>query len=109
MNCREAEKRIYLYNELSPSEREETDAHLRTCSACRNIMEEVTRARNFVRTAPPAPALSDPARMTRRILDALPQSKPQRSRSLVYWSPGTALRYAMSGVSLFLIFTFVSE
>ncbi len=112
MNCRDAEKRIYLYRELSASEREETDAHVRACSACRRIMEGVTLARNIARTASPPPALPDPARMTAEILSALPQSQQKTSSAFMpffSWSPGNRLRYGMATISLFLIFTFVSE
>lgn len=109
MNCREAEKRIYLYDELSSAEREETDVHLRGCAACSRIMEAVTLTRGVSRTVAPSHVLSDPARMTARIMNALPQKRPQASRTSIYWSPGNALRYGMAGVSLLLIFTFVSE
>lgn len=51
MSCREYEKYgiLALYDELSDSERERMEAHMNTCSSCREMREKDLRLREHIR------------------------------------------------------------
>jgi anti-sigma factor RsiW len=113
MNCREAEKYIYLYAELDPREREETDRHVANCAKCRQLLDAVGAQRNFIGAAfQVTPELADASRMTRSVMEAI--CKQQREK--VSW-PGflmaipslQVLRYSMAVISFLLVVTFFSE
>ncbi|HET9487278.1 MAG TPA: zf-HC2 domain-containing protein [Chryseosolibacter sp.] len=115
MNCNEVERRIYLYGELTPREREETDAHITTCATCGKISERVHRERQMLREmllAPP-PVMA-PSRITDRVMRAVEKTREERENltlltflsTLIFARP---LRYAMAAFSLLLVGVFVNE
>lgn len=111
MNCSEAEKRIYIYTELSALERSETDAHIKTCASCKETLDRVIFGRALARSFSP-PALDNAGAMTRRILDAVnPQRGPKTLAFPRIALPGFAisLRYAMATLSLCLLAAFFAE
>jgi hypothetical protein len=111
MNCREAEERIYLYEELSPREREQTDLHIKTCAACKQISDRAKTLREMT-AATAKPVLPDSAAMTRRIMSVVQQKVPGRAMTLgkFFQVPYiNALRYSMAALSLLLLFSFVQE
>ena len=111
MNCREAEKYVYLYAELNPREREKTDRHISTCAACRELMETANAERNMIRPAARiSRPLQDASRMTRRIMDAV-QTQQKRSvfDEFVAEPSVNLLRYSMVAISLFIVTVFASE
>lgn len=111
MNCREAEKRIYIYTELSPRERKETDIHIQSCASCKAVLEHVTSARSIAMSSS-TPPLVNPGDMTRRIMNAVHTSHPNRSFSfprfgLLRFNNG--LRYGMAALSFCLLVSFFAE
>lgn len=113
MNCREAEKHIYLYGELSPREREETDRHIDTCAGCSRLLEAVkTRRHMIIAASQVPPELPDASAMTRSILEAVRvrQRKKQTVFNIILPEPSLKLlRYGMAMVSLLLVVMFVTE
>lgn len=113
MNCREAEKRIYLYKELTEIERQEVDQHLKSCSGCNQAFDRMKSLQTILNTQKAdIPPLPNEAAMTRRILEAV--SKVQKEKSSVlrtFFSVPIIkpLRYGMAGLSLLLILTFLGE
>jgi anti-sigma factor RsiW len=85
MNCGEMERSLeaYLDGELHEQDRAEADAHLVTCSACRQLADTQVRARAMIRAklwaamGPRAPAGRAPEALRERIAAALAhQNKP---------------------------------
>lgn len=110
MRCSEAERRIYLYNELSVSEKNETDVHLESCSSCQQLQERVNTMRKVV-AARDVPTMSSHAQMTRRIMDAVLEMDRRRideqaERASPFF---LRLRYAMASLSIFLVVFFATE
>ena len=111
MNCSEAEKRIYIYTELSAPERGEIDLHIHACASCKEALDRVIFGRALARSFSP-PALDNAGAMTRRIMDAV--NSQARRKTLAFPRialPGFAnsLRYAMATLSLCLLATFFAE
>jgi hypothetical protein len=111
MNCREAERRIYLYTELSSREREQTDLHIDKCVACKQLSDRAKTLRELTSaTATPEPP--DPAAMTRRIMNAVQESTHRRTLTLPEFLRVpyvNAVRYGMAALSLLLVFSFEQE
>lgn len=113
MNCSEIEKQIYCYRELDDRERAETDQHLESCDACREIMENVNTTTGVVEAWRKATStLVHEARMTSRIMEAV---RKAQTRGASAWRPFLRLqeirsmRLAMAAVSLFLVVSFLGE
>jgi hypothetical protein len=113
MNCSEAERRIYLYRELTEGEREETRLHLETCASCSQLMERTREMQRVMRSKYPDPPMVDKSLLTRRIMNAVEKLQKKKSSSVfrgLFAEPfHNPLRYAMAALSLFLIVAFVSE
>lgn len=113
MNCREAEKNIYLYTELNLHEREEIARHVETCAPCSRLLEAVKTQRSMISAAAQVvPRLPDASRMTQSIMEAIHES--QRRKQSVFnvnlpMSPVNVLRYSMAVLSFLLIVTFATE
>ena len=110
MKCSEAERRIYLYDELSVSEKNQTDVHLENCSSCQHLLERVNTMRKVV-TAQDVPPMSNHAQMTRRIMDAVLETGRRRiddqaERASPFF---LRLRYVMAALSISLIVFFAGE
>lgn len=113
MNCSESEKNIYVYNELTAHEREETDHHVKTCASCRRIMERVSILHNVMKSHQShTPSMTNHAQMTHRIMDALNKVRGKR-KSPWYWFAFdlnvNAVRSGMAVLSLLLVVTFIGE
>lgn len=112
MNCRRIEKQIYLYNELSPPDRNAVDDHVDNCTACRQVLENAKAVATLNSCLAGVPPLSDESAMTQRIMSAVYDTKKEKSSVFsLLGSTGTLtpLRYAMTALSLFLVVHFVDE
>lgn len=113
MNCARAEKRIYLYQELTAEEQTETDLHIATCASCRAMMERITRERSLfekIRQLPPP--VVDHSEITRRVMSEVLKTRDTKRRVSYFMSlmpSGRPVRYAMTALSLLLVVTFASE
>lgn len=113
MNCREAEKYIYLYTELDLREREEIARHVETCAPCSRLLEAVKTQRSMITAAAQVvPRLPDASRMTQSIMEVV-HDRQRKKKSLfnitLQMSPVNVLRYSMAMISFLLIVTFVTE
>lgn len=110
MNCSDAERRIYLYQELTPVQRDETDRHMVSCASCQRLMAKVNDERKILNHILHAPHALPDAGITNRVISTVHEIQQKRT------SPGPSLklvyapvRYAMALISLFLVVTFVNE
>lgn len=111
MNCSGFEENIYLYEELTPSQRKDLDDHSTTCMACKKLADEVFQSRVLIKKiSAQRPEAHNTRQLTQRIMNAIEKEKR------VPWLDGIAsyldsyfVRYAFSAVSLFLISLFVYE
>lgn len=113
MKCSEFERRIYLYRELTPQEREETDLHLETCQACRMVKEALNNVERITALHRNQTSARTPeARMTDRVMSAIRNSKENNAGWLDKMLQGSILssaRYGMAAVSLTLTVLFIIE
>lgn len=113
MKCPEFEKRICLYDELTPRERNETDEHLKNCIQCTQLMERMDLMRKVVSVhRSDSPTLPNHAAMTRRIMSSVEQMQ-HKKRATVTQMLRTLmlapLRYQMAIFSILLVVFFVRE
>lgn len=113
MNCRQAERRIYLYTELSVREKEQTNRHISACAQCARLFETVKAQRIMVvRASRLTPELPDVMRMTRSIMESI-QERQHRKQGLLsgvfQMRPMEMLRYSMAMISFMLLSAFVAE
>ena len=72
MKCRECEKAIYTYRELSERERQQVDMHVQSCHACRKAMTEMQKVTALVQKASvAAPTHSNPEWLTNKIMASM--------------------------------------
>jgi hypothetical protein len=100
---------IYLYDELDAAEQEKVNDHVRTCAACRSLLEQVKANRALIRivaerhTQPP-----NASALTSSIMQAIAKENTHS-----HWLPVLFekfyLRYAMVAMSLVLIGWFATE
>lgn len=113
MKCRESEKNIYLYNELTARERADTDEHVRTCASCSLLMERVINFQNVMKShRSHTPPMTNHAQMTRRIMDAFDNAAERRNAPRHWFAFDfnmNALRYGMAAVSFFLVALFIGQ
>lgn len=76
MNCPDYEKDIYLFDELSSEEQQQLHTHLRSCTACQKLFEEIRSTKNLFQLAKEqTPQLQHAAAFTNRVMDQLPTER----------------------------------
>lgn len=112
MNCKKAEKLIYLYDEISASERKKLVQHLAHCSKCSELMQIWRGYHNLVKGGwPVEPPDFQHADLTRDIIAALPEFQGGlnvRGRLAAQLTLSRA-RYAFLSLSAFLVAAFVLQ
>src|SRR5690349_19736405 len=108
MSCAEFEQNIYLYDELSTSERTLLDAHLKTCAACAALLVEVNVAQQAVKKIASDEVLPrHAARLTSGIMSKI---TTDTSRSSVLALPFfVRTRLALTVLSICLLASFAVE
>jgi hypothetical protein len=111
MNCSGFGKSIYLYEELTPSQRRDLDEHSTTCMACSKLAKEVFQSRTLIKKiSVQRPQVQNTGQLTQRIMDAIEKEKRVSWLDrIVSYLDSYFVRYAFSVVSLFLISWFVYE
>jgi hypothetical protein len=113
MNCAQAEKRIYLYQELTLREQKETELHIATCAKCQAMMERVMNERILIGKIRHLPSpVQDHSEITRRVMSKVLKTQETKWRVLDLFSlllSGRPVRYAMAALSLLLVVTFAIE
>ena len=112
MNCAQAERKLYLYEELTSRDRAATDRHLATCASCQAEMERINQERVMLKglrhLSPPVP---DHSRITRGIMSHVSETQQAKRRKdfFSFIFSVTPVRYAMAMLSVFLIVAFARE
>ncbi len=111
MNCRRMEEKIYLYTELTSSERNLVDEHLTQCVACSKLAQQLFHSQAILKNAANhKPELRNPQALTQRIMNAIEKEESQSIFSLLTdYLDNIFVRYALRAVSVFLISFFVYE
>jgi uncharacterized membrane-anchored protein YjiN (DUF445 family) len=112
MKCREAEKKIYLYRELSENEQRELDQHIATCASCRLLQQNTQRIEvlmkraNNVRIQPRNPEL-----LTNRIMTSIKKKEAHQTflSTFIQYVESYFVKYSFAALSIFLVAVFVKE
>lgn len=106
MRCKDFEQDIYLYSELSETEKTKVGVHLETCAACKELFQLVSATRvSITEAAAKKPEIVNHARLTSNIMQAV---AGQRKQSTL-WINNVFLKYTMAAVSCVLIIAFGAE
>jgi hypothetical protein len=111
MRCREFEKRIYIYEELTNAERKLVDNHLHQCEACSKLLEQISNSQTVIKNARlHQPEVQNSHRLTQRIMNAIDQEKEISFLEVwVTYLDSLFFRYAISALSIFLLSFFIYE
>lgn len=109
MGCKEFEQNIYLYEELSTSERELLDAHLATCASCAVAFDEINEAQRVIKKlatdeiVPP-----NAARLTSDVMSKIANERSDGNSifTVPFWARA---RVALTAVSVVLLVSFAVE
>ncbi len=112
MSCKKWEQQIYLYEDLSSSERKQLEDHLLTCASCAATMQNARQGMEMVLEARKSnPNFENPELLTRAIMNEIRsdvRDKPQSIFSTILDHVFT--RYAFAAASfLIVIFFFVEQ
>lgn len=109
MKCKDFEQEIYLYSELTASEKEPVDEHIRQCAACQKLFATMRRYQSVVNElAENKPQPVNHARLTSNIMQAI-QSKPKEESTLFSLLQRSFVKYSFVAASLMLVILFVTE
>ena len=112
MDCREIEKNLYLYAELTETEKREVDDHLKNCSSCREVWAAIVNSQQKIQNI--AAVRAEPenaARLTHKIMSGIQQETVTRS-SVSFLDKilrSVAMRYFFSGMSAALVLLFILQ
>ena len=113
MNCKKAERRIYLYRELTPRQREETDRHMASCASCRQLSARINQEREMMREILSRPQpLPDPVRFTQSVMREIAKSQQKKVSAfhfLYAFIFSNPVRYGMAALSMLLVVAFMAE
>src|SRR5690348_7590162 len=112
MPCKDFEKRIYLYSELSSEEQRTLEEHLQQCDSCRALLNDVQSMTKKVQEfAAVKPLPRNNANLTHQIMSGVEKSK---NKNLVLSSLNTlfampTLRYSLAALSIIIVASFITE
>lgn len=110
MNCKDVEQEIYLYNELTPTEKKVIDNHIESCVSCREHFAIVQQTRMLVsKEALSVPQPKNFSKLTSHIMQAIEVESQQKESRLHLFLSSWSLKYSMAAASLALILGFGFE
>lgn len=113
MNCKSAEKQIYIYHELSGGEKKALDVHVASCPSCRALLEQWERRAPEIRNALDVEYQPrNQAALTGRIMQAVRRAEKSHGLELdlnTGWVFVKRLRQGMVTVSLCVLLAFLYE
>jgi hypothetical protein len=112
MNCREVEKRIYLYRELNDAERKQADEHITQCESCRALAAQAFHHQELIKKVRPMRAVvNNPEWLTQQIMNSVERREKRVSLfdGIATLLDSLFVRYAFSVASLLLILFFAVE
>jgi anti-sigma factor RsiW len=112
MKCNDYKKMIYLFNELSESEKKQVQQHIADCPACYEAFDLVQNQNKIIKQAfkrSGGPEINSV--LTNRIMHAIEKTteKPALADRIVASIQSHFVRYSFAAVSLLLIASFVAE
>lgn len=106
MKCKDFEQDIYLYAELSETERLRLDAHIQECADCKKLFQLVSSVQGLIaKESSTKHEVVNNGRLTSNIMQAVAGQQKQSTS----WMSGIFVKYAMATASLVLIIAFGSE
>lgn len=111
MKCKEFEERIYLYEELSDSEKAKIDEHRSHCQACNKLADRATQSLALIRKASLLKAeVKNPHQLTQQIMNSIAkEGGVSVLDQLSSYLDNLFVRYAFGVASLLLITFFLYE
>lgn len=110
MMCREAEEKIYLYDELSTTERIRIDAHVNTCASCREAMHAYRFQKEITGALAAQPlVIRNASALTHKIMGALEKRPESAGTRIQYYLDMLWLKISLMGVSALLAIFFMVE
>ncbi len=111
MNCEEFKDRIYLYEELTASEKTLMDDHQSQCEACNKFADQFFQSQALIRKVRALKAnAKNPYQLTQRIMNSIAKEKEvSLLNQLVSYLDNLFVRFAFSAVSLLLVVFFLYE
>jgi DNA repair exonuclease SbcCD ATPase subunit len=111
MNCEEFKDRIYLYEELTASEKTLMDDHQSQCEACNKLAVQYFQSQALIRKARALKAdAKNPYQLTQRIMNSIAKEKEvSLLDQLVSYLDNLFVRYAFGVASLCLVAFFLYE
>lgn len=114
MKCIKVKEKLYLYNEITPAERQEVDAHLKICNSCQRVAGQLRAANKAVSLhRMNVPQIANQAHMVQRIMGRI-ETLENTSSTFSWFKFGDRLsvgplRYALAVLSIFLVTFFLGE
>lgn len=106
MKCKDFEEQIYLYGEFTEIEKIHVDAHISTCTACKELFQLVSSAQKLIASASETrPEIANHSRLTGTIIQAI----SGQQKLSVSWMNSLFIKCAMVAASLALIIAFGVE
>ncbi len=111
MKCKEFEERIYLYEELTDSEKALIDEHRSLCEACNKLADQVIQSGMLIKRASLLKAeVKNPHQLTQRIINSIAKEKEvSMVDQLAIYLDNLFVRYAFGVASLLLVTFFLVE
>jgi len=111
MKCSEFEDRIYLYEELTSSEKTLLDNHRNDCNTCSQLADQFIQTQALIRKASAVKAdVKDPHQLTLRIMNSIvAKSQVNVMNKLTFYLDTFFVRFSFSTVSLLLVVFFLYE
>lgn len=109
MKCSDVEQSIYLYADLSESERKQVDEHVPKCAECKELFGHVSSTQLIVRGAAGLkPQVVNHGKLTSNIIQAI-QSESKQAGVFTKFFEGLFIRYAFVAASMILAILFFVE
>ena len=109
MKCKDFEQDIYLYSELTETERIRVDAHIQKCDACKELFQLVSTTHVLIeQVSLKKPEIANHGKLTSDIMQAI-QSKYKEESILISLLQRSFVKYSFVATSLALSVLFVTE
>jgi len=109
MKCKDFEQGIYLYRELSETERNQIDAHTQECAACKELFQLVASASTLVaEVSLVKPEIVNHGRLTSNIMQVI-QTESNSVGVFTKFIEEVFVRYAFVAASFGFLILFLAE
>jgi hypothetical protein len=112
MRCVQYNKLIYLYSELEANEKQDVNAHLRTCKHCQLYFEQRQSDQHFLKSIFRVSSVQVNSLLTDKIMASIPAKSIRKSDTieLIFgFLQRSPIRYALASASVSLCIFFMFE